>query len=602
MWWIFVSLSVRELFTMTTHTKRIFRFFYRHIKQYKLILFLMIVTVICAPIMSILVMYHYKLFFDVIVTQQDNPEIVSLLMKIILTILGINMVQSVLWRTAGFLNDYFQPRVMTNIVNGCFDYLHGHSYDFFNNNFSGALVKKVNRLSRAFESIADKIYWNLLPLVVVVVSILVVLFKTHPVLGAALSAWIAVFIVTNYLFSLYKLKFDIESSKAETKVSAMLADTITNAVTIKLFTSLPFELKRFVELTEVWFRKMKKSWDMSNYYEMIQAGFIMGIEFLMMYFGIRFWREGMITVGDFVLIQAFLLELFGKLWDFGRIIRDIYENLADAEEMIVILHTPYGIQDKIRPKRLVVKRGTIEFENVSFEYNEEQGVIRNFSLLIRSGEKVALIGPSGGGKSTIAKLIFRFFDIQKGKIVIDGVDIKTVSQKSLRESISLVPQDPVLFHRSLMENIRYGSQGASDQEVLVASHLARCDEFIQKLPQKYATYVGERGVKLSGGQRQRVAIARAILKNAPILILDEATSSLDSHSEILIQEALENLMKQKTTIVIAHRLSTIMKMDRIVVLQNGEIVESGSHGELLKREEGLYKKLWELQVGGYVES
>ena len=237
---------------------------------------------------------------------------------------------------------------------------------------------------------------------------------------------------------------------------------------------------------------------------------------------------------------------------------------------------------------------------MSFGYESESGVIQKFSFKLNPSEKVALIGPSGGGKSTLTKLMLRLFDVDKGKILIDGQDISKVTQDSLRGQIALVPQDPILFHRSLEENIRYGRLEASAEEIRAAAHLAHCHEFIEQMPKKYATVVGERGVKLSGGERQRIAIARAILANSKILILDEATSSLDSESEKLIQDALKNLMKNKTTFVIAHRLSTIVSMDRILVLEEGKIVEEGSHRVLIRNKGGLDRKLWELQGGGYL--
>jgi ATP-binding cassette subfamily B protein len=266
--------------------------------------------------------------------------------------------------------------------------------------------------------------------------------------------------------------------------------------------------------------------------------------------------------------------------------------------MVEILETPHEIVDKVGAKDLGVDKGEVEFKDVHFAFNENKDVFSGINLDIKGGEKVALIGPSGAGKSTTVKLLLRLYDLKFGSILIE--DIKEVTQESLHRNISLVPQDPILFHRSLMENIRYGREGASDEEVAEAARLAHCAEFIESLPLKYETLVGERGIKLSGGERQRIAIARAILKNAPILILDEATSSLDSHSESLIQDALGKLMENKTSIVIAHRLSTIRKMDRVIVIDDGRVSEQGSHDELLKNEDGLYKKLWNLQAGGFL--
>lgn len=585
---------------MTHNTKLTFRFFYHQAKRYQGIALVMLVSITLASSMNAAIPYLYKIFFDIIAGSKPTEEITGKLVAIIFLVLVAGLVQWILWRIGQAINNYFQPRVMANIMNDCFEYLQGHSYKFFNNSFAGALVKKITRLSRAFEEFMDKMYWDLLPLLARTAFILGILYYTHTLLGVIMTAWLIIFMAFNYYFSNYKLPYDIARSKADTKVSSNLADTITNAVTIKLFTGLRFELQKFVDVTEDWFLKTKKSWDLGHYVEAAQALLMIGIEFAMMYFAIRFWKQGLLTIGDFVLIQAFLLDIFAKFWNFGRIIRDIYERIADAEEMIIILNTPHEVKDKKDAAGLSISRGKIEFLEVNFAYEKELDIIKDLNLMVKPGEKIALIGPSGGGKSTLIKLLMRFFDLQNGGIRIDDQNISEVTQESLRECIALVPQDPILFHRTLMENIRYGRLDAPDEEVIAASKMARCHEFIESFPKKYETLVGERGVKLSGGERQRVAIARAILKNAPVLILDEATSSLDSHSEILIQEALENLMKNKTTFVIAHRLSTIMKMDRILVLEKGQIVEEGSHKELLQRKDGLYKKLWGLQVGGYI--
>lgn len=306
------------------------------------------------------------------------------------------------------------------------------------------------------------------------------------------------------------------------------------------------------------------------------------------------------TLPIIVLIQTYLSRLTQLLWSFAGIIRAFYDAFADAQEMALILNTPYSVDDNKNTQVLKNIKGEVVFDCVTYIYDKNNTkVFDNFSLAIPAGQKIALVGTSGAGKSTFVNLLMRLFNLTSGRILIDGVDITSISQNNLREEIGFVPQDPALFHRTLMENIRYGKRNATDEEVMEASRLANCDKFIDRLPLGYSTYVGERGIKLSGGERQRVAIARAILKNAPILVLDEATSALDSESEMLIQEALQNLIKNKTTIVIAHRLSTVRAMDRIIVIEDGKIVEDDNHNELLNNKEGIYKKLWDIQSGGF---
>ena len=332
----------------------------------------------------------------------------------------------------------------------------------------------------------------------------------------------------------------------------------------------------------------------------VQGLLILIIEFLMFYYAVHYWQQGLLTLGTFVLFQIYILGLSERLWNFGKIIRNIYQGVADAKEMVEILTLPHEIKDLPTAGELKVTTGAVEFREVIFNFHQTRMVLDRINLQIRGGERVAIIGPSGAGKSTFVKLLLRLYDLTDGTILIDGQDIKQVTQISLRDQIALVPQEAVLFHRTLLENIRYGRKDATNEEVIIAARAAHCDEFVEAQPLNYETYVGERGIKLSGGERQRVAIARAILKNAPILVLDEATSSLDSHSEMLIQDALDQLMKGKTSIVIAHRLSTIRKMDRIIVIDEGRVREIGSHDELINLENGLYRKLWELQAGGFL--
>lgn len=585
---------------MKINTKKTLRFFWKHISRFRLVVAVMLVALAFGVLASMSAPLLYRNFFNAIASGGDRLVIFDQLVTIVLLILALELFEWVCWRVAQFLNNYLQPRNMANILNECFEYLHLHSYNFFNSSFSGALVKRVNRMARAFEALMDKFYWDLIPMFLRVSVVLVVLSLLHPMLGIIMSAWVIAFVSMNYFLSVYKLKFDLEKSKADTKVTANLADTITNAVNIKLFSALPFEKNRFGATTSDWFHKTKKSWDVGSSIEALQALLMVGLNFLVLYFAARYWKEGFLTVGDFALIQAYLLEIFHQLWNFGRILRDVYENLAEAEEMTAILETPHEVQDIVSSAKLVSVHGKVEFRNVNFSYDKFRDVISDLSFLVKPGEKIALVGPSGGGKTTITKLLLRLFDLQTGEILIDGQNIARVTQESLHEQVALVPQDPILFHRTLIENIRYGRRDASDEEVMAAARMANCHEFIQRFPRGYETYVGERGVKLSGGERQRVAIARAILSNARILILDEATSNLDSHSESLIQEALLALMKQKTSFVIAHRLSTILKMDRVFVLQDGSIVEEGDHASLVTKKDSLYKKFWDLQAGGYM--
>ncbi len=390
-------------------------------------------------------------------------------------------------------------------------------------------------------------------------------------------------------------------AESDSKTTGYLSDSITNNNAVSLFTSLDYESRAFKDVTNDQANKTRFSWYLSDIIDAVQGFLIVVVEFCIFYYTLKYWEQGLATIGTFVLAQTYIIGLANQLWNLNKVVRTIYQGIADAKEMVEILEMPYEIKDVTGAKNLVVNKGGIIFKDVSFNFDESREVLVNININIKPGEKIGLVGPSGAGKTTFVRLIMRLYELTKGKIEIDDQDIQMVRQDSLRENISLVPQDPVLFHRTLLENIRYGRRGATDEEVREAARLAHCDEFIDTLPLKYETFVGERGIKLSGGERQRVAIARAILKHAPILILDEATSSLDSHSEKLIQDALDHLMKDCTTIVIAHRLSTIRKMDRIIAMSGGKIIEEGTHDELANKNSGLYKDLWELQAGGFIQ-
>ncbi|MCX6718265.1 MAG: ABC transporter ATP-binding protein [Candidatus Staskawiczbacteria bacterium] len=575
--------------------------FWRGIKPRKWQLFILVVSIILANIGAIIIPLFYKQFFDIIAGGGDKIIIASKLFALIFYILGINILFWILYRIATLANTNFEPKVMANLKQQSYDHLMLHSYSFFTNSFAGSLVQKVNRFARSFERIADNFVWNLLPLAVRVVSIFVVVFFINKWIALVILIWVIIFLSFNITFSRWKLKYDIEVAEIDSKATGYLADTISNQNTIQLFGGYKFESSGYKKITDEQAKITRFAWRLDAIVEGGQAFLGFAIEFILFYFSIKYWQQGLISIGVFVLLQAYVLNIINQLWGFTRIVRDVYQSYADAKEMVEITLLSHEIKDIPQAKELIVDKGEIEFKNLTFSFNQTRKVLEDINLIVKPREKVALIGPSGAGKTTFVRLLLRLYSATSGKILIDGHDISQATQESLRKNISMVPQDPILFHRTLAENIAYGKRNATIEEIKKAATLAHCNEFIKDMPLGFETYVGERGIKLSGGERQRVAIARAILKNAPILVLDEATSSLDSNSEMLIQDALENLMENKTVIVIAHRLSTIQKMDRIIVIDNGKIIEQGSHADLLENENSLYKKLWELQAGGFLE-
>ncbi|MEI6494488.1 MAG: ABC transporter ATP-binding protein [bacterium] len=586
---------------MKNNTKLTLKYYWQSIKPYRWLGLGMILSVVVAVTATVVVPLYYKQFFDLLVTPGDKSFLAQSLVWTLGLIALMNLIEWLFWRLATFLGSIFHTRTIAGLNNYCFQYLHKHSFDFFSSNFVGSLVKRVNWFTRSLDVLIDRLMWDLIPLIVRIIFITVVLFRLKPALGWGILLWSLLYMLVTTAFSAYKLTYDIKRSEAETAVSGDLADTVTNSVNVKLFNGYGREVNHFADLVDKVRRLHVKLWNMDNVFDATQGFLMVVFELSVFYYAIILWKQGGLTVGSFVLIQSYLNTIFMQIWGFGRVVRSVYQTMADAEEMTVILSTPHGIRDVATAKTLSVSAGEISFKNVDFAYHETRSIIKKLNLVIKPGERVALIGPSGAGKSTIAKLILRMYELTGGHILIDGQDIARVKQESLWESVSYVPQDPILFHRSLRDNIRYGRPEATDEEIVEAAKKAHCHEFISSLEKGYDTFVGERGIKLSGGERQRVAIARAILRNAPILVLDEATSSLDSEAEHLIQEALENLMQGKTVIVIAHRLSTIRGAHRIIVIDGGGITEEGTHDVLLKKRTGTYRKLWSLQAGGFIK-
>ena len=507
-----------------------------------------------------------------------------------------------IWQTQAMVVWRYEILAMQKIMEYIFRHVEYMDNKFHSDRFGGALVSQANKFVRSYEVLVDAFNWNILNGVTAFFASLVVLLIVSPVYALVFTAVCGAYFVIVYRQMKRQIPYNNRLSHSESITTAKLADAITNVTTIRAFAGETTETRLFKRQTR---EKTAAHWQLMNVQmknEFISRSGIGIVKILAFGIGIISIVTLHTPIGAFYLTLTYTLSLADRLWQFMFIVRNINRSLGDAADMTDILQLEPAIRDPAEPEKIRIRRGEIEFDNVSFRYEEGKNrpLFKGLNLKIKPGEQVGLVGHSGGGKSSLARLLSRFMDIDDGVIRIDGQDITRIRQRSLRKRIAYVPQDPLLFHRSLMENIRYGRPEAGDDEVIAVAKLAHADDFIVSLPDGYDTLVGERGVKLSGGQRQRVAIARAMLKNAPILVLDEATSALDSESEVLIQDALWKLMEGRTAIVIAHRLSTIQRMDRIIVMEDGRIAEQGSHKELLVKD-GIYAKLWAHQSGGFIE-
>lgn len=476
------------------------------------------------------------------------------------------------------------------------------STDWHANSFAGATVTKIKRGMNAIEQFADKFYDNFIPLGFLMLGMLWMILSRWEMMGVIFAVGIVVYSASSiWMASRFVSPIAREAALRDTLLGGACADSISCNATVKMFGREKAEDRHFWRVTQNWMLKLLSRYNTGNVVNLVQNMLMTVLKFSLLFFVLWLWANGQASVGDVTFIIAIYNLLSGHLRTIGQQIRELQQSVNDMEEMVEYSLTPEQVSDRSDAKDLIVKKGLIEFKKVTFTYsNQRKPIYKDFSFTIQPGEKVALVGHSGGGKTTFVKLLQRLYDVDSGAIRIDGQDISKVTQKSLRRTVALVPQDPILFHRSIAENIAYSRPKASGKEIEKVARQAHAHEFINQLPQKYETLVGERGVKLSGGERQRVAVARAILADAPILVLDEATSSLDSISESYIQEALEYLMRGRTTIVVAHRLSTIKKADRILVFDGGKVIEEGSHEKLVRLKGGLYRELYEMQAGGFI--
>ncbi len=484
----------------------------------------------------------------------------------------------------------------------CFEVLKKQKYVFFENSFSGSLIKQANRFSRSFEIIMDWFLFQFFMNIVAIGIAFTIFYREQPEFAGYFLIWVMLFVTWNIAYSIWKLRFDKAVAQADSGVGGVYSDAVSNIFIVKSFAMEAREQARINQASNLVYRKKKIAWTLMFISFAVQGLMTFGIELLLVYLMIQKWKAGNFQVGEFVLFQSIMIMLIQRLWEFGRNFRNFFTALADASEMAEVFRQEDVEVDADNAQPMTIDNGAIDFNNICFTYNEENSrqtrLFENFSLNIKAGEKVALVGQSGSGKSSLTKLLFRFLDPQKGSISFDGLDAKAFTLNSLRQQISMVPQQPDLFHRSIRENITLGAD-ISEERLIDVAKKSHCLEFIQQLPQQFETLVGERGVKLSGGERQRIAIARAFLEDAPIVVLDEATSALDSLTEKKIQTAIFELIKHKTTLVIAHRLSTILTMDRIVVLEKGKIIEHGTHQQLLDKQ-GKYYAMWQHQSGDFL--
>jgi len=486
-------------------------------------------------------------------------------------------------------------RAMRDISKKVMTHLYDLSLSFHLDRKTGGISRDLDRGARSLSSILNYLTFNIIPTLTEFVMVAVILFSQYDAEFALITfGTVVIYLAYTMALTEWRMHFRHEMNAYDSEANSRAIDGLINYETVKYFNNEDYEVKRYNDTLEKWEECAVKSTSSMSLLNFGQGAIIAIGVTLVMISAARGVVAGELTIGDLVLVNAMMLQLFIPLGFLGIIYRSMKHSLADMDLMFKLLDNQPNIQDANNAKELTVKQANIVFKNINFSYNNERQILHDVSFEIPSGQKVAVVGPSGAGKSTLARLLFRFYDTDEGEIQIDGQNLKDVNQASLRKNIGIVPQDTVLFNESVFHNIQYARPGASEGEVRHAAKIANIDEFIESLPEGYETVVGERGLKLSGGEKQRVAIARVILKNPRILIFDEATSSLDSHSEQIILKSLKEVSEEHTTLVIAHRLSTIVDANNIIVLKDGRVSEQGTHQQLLDKN-GLYASLWKMQ-------
>jgi ATP-binding cassette, subfamily B, bacterial len=502
-------------------------------------------------------------------------------------------------RAGGRCQIILGPRQRQTVTRALYAYLQHHSHRYLSNDFAGALAHRISETSLGVSQTLWTVIFDFWPMAIVFGVAIGILGHAYPGLAELVAVWSACFVAISFWLAMRARPFAVAASAARSETTGKVVDAVTNLTSTRLFARLGYEREYLDGQLRKELRAVRQSNGYSERVRWFQYTAAALLKIGVLYYALELWARGAITVAEFVVACTTALLIINEARNLSRRFLEFFEYMGNVANGVHVIIKPHEIVDQPQAVPATIERGRIEFRNVTFGYTPERAIFRDLSVTIPAGQRVGLVGFSGSGKSTFVSLMLRLYDVQSGGILIDGMDIRDMTQESLHGQLSLIPQDPNLFHRTLMENIRYGRLDATEEEVMEAARKAHAHDFVMQIKDKYDSLVGERGVKLSGGQRQRIAIARVVVKNAPILILDEATSSLDSITEQAIQETLGDVMKGKTVIVVAHRLSTIAHLDRILVFDQGAIVEDGSHAELLARQ-GAYQRLWSRQAGGFV--
>jgi ATP-binding cassette subfamily B protein len=513
--------------------------------------------------------------------------------------IGLSIGEVVFSRAGGACQIYVGPRQRQAVTRAMYAYLQHHSHRFLGNDFAGALAHKISEASMGYSQTVWTLIFDFYPMIIVFGVAIFMLGHAHPGLAEFVSIWAVCFVLASFWLATRTRPFAVAASAARSETTGRVVDAVTNLTSTRLFARLDYERDYLDRQLGKELKAVMKSNTYSERVRWFQYSAAAVLKVGVLYYALVLWGRGEISVAEFVVASTTTLLIINEARNLSRRFLEFFEYVGNIANGVHTIVRPHEIIDLPGAVPTSIDRGRIEYRDVTFGYTPEQPIFQHLSVTIPAGQRVGLVGFSGSGKSTFVSLILRLYDPQGGQILIDGQDIRAMTQESLHSQLSLIPQDPNLFHRSLRENIRYGRPDASDAEVIEAARKAHAHDFITRIKDQYASLVGERGVKLSGGQRQRIAIARVVIKNAPILILDEATSSLDSITEQAIQETLNDVMQNKTVIVVAHRLSTIAHLDRILVFDQGRIVEDGRHEELIARG-GAYFQLWSRQAGGFV--